>query len=275
MPCAPTHAFVLDHVQVSTTHTFYVFHRTGTGIRNYSNAHFMISKAHARYQRSDWLKYHTSSKAWPGRFAQIPAVERVKQPTKKKKKKKTEGEEEELEVEDDDDEAKGAEEEKSAQETEESIIAGAEEDEKARGKLFRREQIPSRYLIDMLLRYGRAWDTMPSFQGAAAKRVVVIDPFCGSCSTARAAWATDCSFIGVDIDPVAKTLFQGDADAAPRTSTWAKMVAKNDTHPKVLYRSLCLYHAGFTLHVFTHVGSRSSAVLLRHRQRIAHLRSYP
>ena len=118
---------------------------------------------------------------------------------------------------------------------EESIVSGAELEDLTTTKLFRREQIQERYLVDMLHRYGRAWDRQPSFIGSPAPRVVVIDPFCGSCSTARAAWATDCQFIGIDTDPLAKVIFHGLSEdiKSVKASTWAKMVAKKDDFPKV------------------------------------------
>jgi hypothetical protein len=206
----------------------------------------MFSKQHPQYQRKDWLSYHATSKTWSGAFAQISSKERVKKPVKKKRKKKTPG----MDPEDEDafeDRAEAADdaEDQPKQDDEDSIVAGAEDVEISTGKLFRREQVQVRYLVDMLHRYGRAWDRQPSFLGNPAPRVVVIDPFCGSCSTARAAWATDCQFIGMDIDPMAKHLFHGSTEDAKsmKTSTWAKMVAKIDDYPKVHSWNHCSLHS--------------------------------
>jgi hypothetical protein len=232
---------------VNTTQHFFVFHRTNSGIRNYSNAHFMFSNKHPQYQRKDWLSYHATSKTWSGAFAQIPSKERVKKPVKKQRKKKKAGwdPEDEDAFEEPADVGKDDAEEQPKQDDEDSIVAGAEDVEISTGKLFRREQVQVRYLVDMLHRYGRAWDRQPSFLGNPAPRVVVIDPFCGSCSTARAAWATDCQFIGMDIDPMAKHLFHGSTEDAKsmKTSTWAKMVAKIDDYPKVHSWNHCFLHS--------------------------------
>jgi hypothetical protein len=220
------------------------------------------------YRRKDWLQFHSSSKVWSGRFAQVPASERVKMPKPKKRKKNKEAnaKAKDDDADDDDDQEKGEDDadDDISHDTEESIVAGAAEGEKEKAGLFRREQIPARYLIDMLLRYGRAWGVMPAMQGLPAKRVVVIDPFCGSCSTARAAWATDCDFIGVDIDPLAKTVFQGIGDKVTKATTWAKMVASMQKRPKVYFRELVHARRTYTtIHAFSYsfAGLRSSAVL--------------
>lgn len=256
--------------QVNTTHTFYVFHRQHAGGKNYSNAHFMFSKDHPQYRRKDWLHFHSTSKAWSGKFGQIPANERVGKPKAKRKKRTSSQDDDDVGAFQDDDVQEQEEEddkdEGDGRDTEESIVKGAEAEYQQSAKLFRREQIPSRYLIDMLLRYGRAWTRQPAFRGIPAERVVVFDPFCGSCSTARAAWATDCNFIGFDIDPLAKTLFQGDADNTPKTTTWARMVERMKKFPKVCtcttQHSIPASYAAIT----SQSGLRSLALLRRRRQ---------
>lgn len=242
---------------ISTTHWFHVFHRSASYRSQgppFSNALYMLG-SDTKWKRSDWLNYWSTSKAWTGKFAQIPKHEDVpvhRLPPEAKKlllssrgPKKSDENEGDSDYGDDDDvdaENEG--------EGDEELMAAEANLKKAKLR-FRPEQLPVRYLVDMLLIYGRAWKNGPNVQGMDGK-VVVVDPFCGSATAAMAAHLLDCPFIGLDTDPNAQTLFHGYGNKnKEQQGTYQRMV-DGEKFEKVHTHALPLLLLSMKVFIFFH-----------------------
>ena len=93
----------------------------------------------------------------------------------------------------------------------------------AASQRFRREQIGGRYVLNQLLMHGRAWEDQPLF-GSENGSTVVVDPFCGAATTLMQAHRLGMQSIGIDVDPMAQTLFHGYAATLAKAGTYEKML---------------------------------------------------
>jgi hypothetical protein len=176
------------------------------------------------YRDPDWLVYHSTSKVWAGKFKHVPLDEIVSMATISKDDKAHTVDDylrahAPAEVEGDEDD--GGDEEKVPDKV---MLELQRTVEMKNSKKFRPEQIASRYLVDLLLIYGKAWAVPPSRVSNPYSGTTVVDPFCGAGSTFIAAHLLDLPFIGMDIDPLANHLFHGSSN---------KKLAEAGTYEKI------------------------------------------
>ena len=181
------------------------------------------------------MKYHCTSRNWPGNFKNISAIEKVSLVTGSVIKKK---EQEEYKTERDDGDGVMAFSDSDSEN--DSVNLGQPLDAlrklvrddklKQRGldarssTKFRREQIPGRYVLHQLLMHGRMWEKQPIW-GSENGEVIVVDPFCGAGTSMMQAQRLGMHSIGIDIDPMAQTLYHGTSTTNPaKGGTYERML---------------------------------------------------
>ncbi len=167
-----------------------------------------------KWKRNDWIKYWSTSNVWPGNFGSIPQSEAVPLTRLPRMEQLEIKQQRKLPVDKHGDNEGDDEDEGDADDEEDEEMQAASAVHTKANERFRPEQVPVRFLVDMLLIYGRAWKDAPKLPGTNGVpgtngEVVVVDPFCGSSSAAMAAQLLDCQFIGLDNDRNAQIAFHG------------------------------------------------------------------
>ena len=90
---------------------------------------------------------------------------------------------------------------------------------------FRREQICGRFVLHQLRMHGRMWDSQPVW-GSENGEVLVVDPFCGAGTSLMQAHTLAMDAIGLDIDPMAQTLYHGTSTSKQKKGgTFERLIA--------------------------------------------------